>query len=209
MFQTLKAVPRLARIAQLGWKSGAAARMSDDMRSSAVNLGKSNIPAEIATSNRLSKAASVLGSRAENTADVALGYAKHHGIADSTASTLRDYASNAANILSPVVNPVAGVAKGVGTTATAAMMNPMGQMALFMGLPYLMMNGQEQVASDESLLATGYQFPASDLRGATSDLRPDFDYGLNEEQINKARRRAEEQAALNQFYAQALTQYQP
>lgn len=207
MFQTLKAVPRLARIAQLGWNSGAAARKSDDMARTALNLGKNEIPADVLMSKRLSRVASKMGDRAQMLGDRALGYAARHGIADSTASTLRDYASNAANVLSPVVNPVAGVAKGVGNTATAAMMNPMGQMALFMGLPYLMMSGQGGEAQQEQL--QNYEQPQGIPMSPPPMTEPNFDYGLNEEQINKARRRAEEQAALNQFYAQALTQYQP
>lgn len=84
--------------------------------------------------------------------------------------------------------------------------NPVGQMGLFMGVPMLMMGGGEDAPQELTYPSPmdGYANGSMPSQMPTPMIESS---SLDAEQVSKARKRAEEQAALNQFYAQALTQY--
>lgn len=93
--------------------------------------------------------------------------------------------------------------------AGSTLSSPVGQTALFMGVPMLMMGSP---SGGEEMPPEYYQQQPMDAYGPVS-MPPQMSApmmassALDEEQIRRARKRAEEQAALNSFYAQALTQY--
>lgn len=93
--------------------------------------------------------------------------------------------------------------------AGSVLNNPVGQMGLFMGAPMLMMGSEEEPQSsyqDVGMIVPN-MIPPDSYQQAYSDVGIPTNPQLDAEQISKARKRAEEQAALNQFYASALSQY--
>lgn len=92
-------------------------------------------------------------------------------------------------------------------TATFIQENPLkfaaGTGLTGLGIGALMFSGNEQQAQAPQQSLTVAPVPASASQAMPQMAVP----MLNEEQVSKARKRAEEQAALNAFYAQSLNNY--
>jgi hypothetical protein len=103
------------------------------------------------------------------------------------------------------------VGGSVGRVAGGVLNNPLGQTALFMSPMFLMAGGESappESYQDAGMIVPAMMPPDSYQQMYSTDPGMPPTPQLDEEQIRRARKRAEEQAALQQFYAQALTQYQ-
>ncbi len=217
--QILQAVPRLARIAKAG------AGMTGGIKAEAV-LGQA-IQSQRAV-DRAAMARQLTGGRPLRSAGVNIVrptppmqvdplIQRAETVAGKVNSSLPTYDSwsgayNSTNFADKAVFNTARVGGGIGRVAGEVLVNPAGQMGLFVGAPMLMA-GSGQTAPPESYQDMGAIAPAMTPPDSYQQMYSSS-YGvpatpqLDEEQIRRARKRAEEQAALNQFYAQALNQYQ-
>jgi hypothetical protein len=214
--------PRYAKVIGMGFKSGRMMSAADDML---MQAGKLQIPIPPYPNASISKMAQAGkletdALRMTNQAKVLDRAAQRHSLYNQLDANQSVDAFNDAQKLGQTIHPYLKTAENIGRPAgrmaTAAMMNPIGQMALYTGLPLAMysMAGSGEQQQPESYQEMGSVAPSMMPSASYQDAyAPTMGMPatpqLDEEQIRKARRRAEEQAALNQFYAQALTQYQP
>lgn len=200
--------PRFAKVIGLGFKSGRLSSSADALYDASIAAKASNIPSDVMNAERFASAGYRNTNKAINTLSTAKNYAKFHGLDFDDARGATRLGHRIGRAINPVLTPVEKVALPIGRIAGATMMHPAGQMALFMGAPMLMMSGggSEEVPTEhyQQQPMDGYapmpvlsQMPAPMMASSA----------LDEEQIRRARKRAEEQAALQQFYAQALSQY--
>lgn len=204
---------RLARVAQLGWKSGKSTAIAERMGSHATNfMREAKTPAQRVAASQLRGMAIQARNDASLASKTAQRYSRYVGVDNKASSDAFKWSHDVGKFTEPVVTPIQRVAGTAGGIAMDVMNNPVGQMGLFVGAPMLMMGGGES-APPESYQDAGMIVPAMTPPDSYQQMYSSS-YGvpatpqLDEEQIRRARKRAEEQAALQQFYAQALTQYQ-
>lgn len=211
--------PRYAKVIGMGFKSGRMMNAADDALMQADKLRVPTVPyanapaANLSRANLLEKSGLQMMNRATVLDKAAQRHSLYNNLDTLQSSDAFSDAQKLGQSLNPLLTTAGNIGKPAGRMATAAMMNPVGQMGLFMGAPMLMMGGggQQQPESYQEMgaIAPSMMPPASYQDAYAPAMGMPATPQLDEEQIRKARRRAEEQAALNQFYAQALTQYQP
>jgi hypothetical protein len=209
MLQTLAQIPRLARVAQLGLKSGRMLQAGEGLSAASKAMKGSEVGSVAATAKRYGVAGERLAARAANTMNVAKNYGEYVGIDPATTSKVLNRAASFGRFIEPIATPTERIAGGLGKVGEQMMINPVGQMALFGIAPYAVMGamqgGGEVPPETYAQPMDGYMPMPPMAQPSPEIMLPQP--SLDEEQIKRARRRAEEQAALNQFYAQALQQY--
>ena len=173
--------PRYAKVISMGFKSGRMMNAADDALTQADKLRIPTVPYANAAAANLGQA-----DKLESTGLRMMNRAKNLDRVSNNFAAYHNFdASESASLyndaqkLGQSLNPLLTRAGNIGKPGA-------GPFSLTSMMP---------PASYQDAYAPAYGMPATPQ--------------LDEEQIRKARRRAEEQAALNQFYAQALTQYQP
>lgn len=216
MFQLISNYPRYAKVIGMGFKSGRTLGTADDLAAAAKAASTPRIPAphnsaSNARAANLENTSQRLVQESAQIGKVADRYSKYRGFDTDEAGVMFNEAQKLGKWTNPYLSTAESITKPALRLAGGAMMHPAGQTALYMGLPMMMMSGG---GGSEELPTEYYQQqPMDGYAPMPMAIPPQMSApmmassALDEEQIRRARKRAEEQAALQQFYAQALSQY--